>query len=294
MNLEQLKAEIKFKLRMYEESGLLDDTSLNNWIRNGLKEFAGNIMEEEEAVIEVRQGKAKLPDNFYSLILAVKCDKEGYYAEDKETEKYIQNSYFYEERLEETLKFDNNFGKVPCYNGECKRVVQTVYFLDRQKTPKLGQITYNNIQPLTIKKGYQKQMCDVGCANFKWKDSSYEISVRNYNYIQTNFNNGYIAIRYKGLPVDEEGELIIPETHRGKLQEYLEYMCIRRALENVIWNSEDPNVTNKYNLADRKERETYQETRSELFAENLRGWKNKVKNQNRERFLKHEYLIPFI
>tara|TARA_R110002020_G_scaffold37283_1_gene112744 strand:- start:1313 stop:1453 length:141 start_codon:yes stop_codon:yes gene_type:complete len=38
---KQIIAEIKNKLKVYDQQGLLDDISINNWIKENIKEFGG-------------------------------------------------------------------------------------------------------------------------------------------------------------------------------------------------------------------------------------------------------------
>lgn len=289
ITLSSIKSEITTTLSQYDDAGLIDDITLTNWLEDGLKGFGGNVMVEEEQVIKIKNGRGKLPDNFYSLLYAVKCDIEGYKTDCEEDTKHLQSTYFYEERLEETTYFSNDLNEDTCIEGQdCKRVIQNVYWIDREGKNKKAQVGYNNITPLRLTKNYKRQKCDVGCPNIKEKNSEYEISIFNYNYIQTNFNNGYIYIRFRGLPT-EDGELYVPTTHRNKLKQNLYYLGLSKSLEAILFNSDDPNIATKYKLAESKERETYQEALSETFVEGLSGWADLIKKRNKQRVSVFQY-----
>ena len=292
MTRKNLVAEIATKLKKYDDAGLVDYISINEWIRNGLKEFGGNIMDASEFVVNIKNGKGDLPDNFYSLVLALKCDLEGYYTP-KEPKKLLQSSNYYVERIDTPLYWDNQLSTVPCpEEADCHLVKQDVYFLDRTGTKTYGQAYYGNVQKLKLKKGYNKTKCDKGCPNLFY-ESPYEVSINN-TQLQPNFEEGNIYIRYRGLPVDETGDLIIPEIQRNKLQEYLQYTCIRRTLEDLLLSSDDPNVANKYQLYKQLESEAYEQARKDAFNEGLLNWKDAIKKANKRDRFKYEMMYSSI
>ena len=279
-------AEVATLLKGYDESGLVDYISLDLWIKNALKEFGGNLMERQEGTIEVVDGKATLPENFYSLSLAMKCDLVGV-ACDEETKKYLQSSFFYRERTEKQEFWDNQVGAIPCEEGEeCKTVVEEIYWHDKGKSAKFY---YDNVQILKLVPGYKRNRCDKGCPNLNEYKSPYEISDQG-GYLQCNFNSGYIYLRYKGLPVDEEGELVIPEIQRNKLTDYIKYTCVRRTLEAIYTSDDDPNTLQKLQYFTNMEKESYAASKNDSIVEGMLGWKERFKNKNRRYTRKFELM----
>jgi hypothetical protein len=63
---KNLIAEVLSDLKQYNESGLIDDISLNRWVKNALLKFGGTIMPKLDKVIEVREGSSTT-ENFYAL-----------------------------------------------------------------------------------------------------------------------------------------------------------------------------------------------------------------------------------
>jgi hypothetical protein len=53
---KNLIAEVLSDPKQYNESGLIDDISLNRWLKNALLKFGGTIMPKLDKVIEVREG----------------------------------------------------------------------------------------------------------------------------------------------------------------------------------------------------------------------------------------------
>ena len=286
MTRKQIIAEITTQLKQYDEAGLVDYIAIDLWIRNALREFGGNIMEAQETTIEVKNSKAQLPVNFYSLALALKCEPMGVYTK-KENRSHLQSSFMYKERLEQSTYWDNQLGEVPCVEGQdCKFVREEVYFHDKTKK---AEFFYDNLTPLKLKNGYKKVRCDQGCPNLEFYESPYEIAIQG-NFIQTNFKDGYIYLRYRGLPTDESGDIIIPEIQRNKLPEYIQYTCIRRTLQNLLLNSDDPDVIQKYQLFKQLENEAYLAAKNDSINEGMLGWKELIKRNNRRFTQKFELM----
>ena len=94
MTFTEFLSELKSQMSQYFESGLIDDASILTWVNSGLKKFGNTIMIYHETVIEVENGRGKLPENFYSLKQALKCNKD-FISCDQESEKILVKSLFF-------------------------------------------------------------------------------------------------------------------------------------------------------------------------------------------------------
>lgn len=292
MTESELIADITTKLQIFEESNLIDPIFIKNWIKDGLKEFGGNIMQEEEVVLEVENGKAKLPDNFYAFKFGLKCDPIGY-SINKEKENILFASTFYQERVKKTAVWLNSIDP-PCRPGyECEYIKEESIFLDKKGQENVVQFWYNTPVLFKLVRGYNKLKCDKGCQNLTI-DSPYEVSIQNNNYLNCNFQKGAVYLRYRGLPTNEFGELLIPETSRNSVKDYLEYKCTRRTLENIWVNDDKPDVVTKLNYFRQLENEYYLKAKNDTIDDGLLGWREKVKNQLRKRTRKFELMYSNI
>lgn len=290
MTQQQIIAEIKNKLKVYDQQGLLDDISLKNWMKENIKEFGGNIMNEYQTALIVENGRAKLPDNFWALKAAVKCEQEGYTEASNDTyDKHVQRRISY---LEWT-NIDDYFNWIegrPCNESEDTRyITETLFF----ETPnKNYTFYYKQPQPLYLKPHVHKVRCDANCPNLS-VDSEYEISIDEaHNYIHTNFNEGFIWLWYKGLPCDEAGQLMVPETDRDKLKNYIVYFAIVRTLQDLLLSEDDTTgVMQKLSIFQPLMDEYYYAAKSESISKGLLGWSTKLINNNRRNTNKYEFMF---
>jgi hypothetical protein len=286
MTTKQIIFECRNMLKIYDQQGLLDEISMKNWLRECLKEFGGNLMEEHQTVLRISKGRVKLPENFWALKAAVKCEQEGY-AEAK-TEKHIQNRTAYLEWTEISDYYNYIEGKPCLEDGDSKYITETLYF----EVPKKSYTFYYN-QPklLNLKNHIYKTRCTSDCMNLQ-NNSDYNISIdENHNYMTTNFNDGFVWLWYRGLPSDENGDLIVPTTSKDKLKNYIVYFIIVKTLQQLMLSEDDVNIFNKLQVFQQLADQYYYDAKSESVNKGLSGWRTRLLNNSRRNTLKYERMF---
>ncbi|HSE99909.1 MAG TPA: hypothetical protein VLA48_03350 [Nitrososphaeraceae archaeon] len=234
MTLENFIAELETTFSIYFETGDIDRVSIKTWVIACLREFGKNICEQREAIVEVKNSQATLPETFKSLILALDLTECGY--EIKGDKEKIKDSFIYRERIEQAGYYD----------------WITREFITDKKNGKLitEAIVVNNVPVefyyspnyLSVVKGFKKDSFDVDCLNLHpsiRNNYKNQISI-NKNTLQTNFKSGRIYLQYNSLPVDEDGEIIIPEISTSDIVKYIENYVKIRIGENLILNNKNP------------------------------------------------------
>lgn len=282
MTRKQLIAEILTDFRQYDESGLIDYRSLNRWIKNELKRFGANIMTLTEKVIEVKNGEADLPENFYTLDLAVKCDSHSHEIT-QGCKADIQSSSFYTQKIETTYEWDNQSNSHVGKDFKC--IEEKVLFNNCLMT-----FRYSNPTVLRLTKGIKREYCASSCKNFKAYSSPHEMNII-MNKMHFNFNKGFVYLQYYGLPTDEEGDLYIPDVR--SLEEYLIYYCKRKILENLMGNDDDTTVGSKLGYFRQEERENFGLAMTQTKMEALKpGWERRLKQKMIRETNRYERMFP--
>jgi hypothetical protein len=95
------------------------------------------------------------------------------------------------------------------------------------------------------------------------------------------------------MPMDEEGNIILPETQHDRLRLYLEAFLKRKLIQEWWLNNDDPNLGNKLQFLKQEEEDAFGLAMSEAKAGILDPavWKT-LRNNNRQRHRKFERLIP--
>lgn len=292
MTRKEIVAEIRNKLKVYDQQGLLDYISINNWIKENIKEFGGNIMNEYQRPLIVEKGKAKLPDNFWALKAAVKCEQEGYSeVEDIRPERQAQRRISYLEWTDIRDYYNYIEGRPCAEDGDTRYITETLFFENPSGTKNSYNFYYRTPQQLRLIPHVNKANYDSNCPNL-YCESEYEISIdESNNYISTNFNEGFIWVWYKGLPCDDSGDLVIPETSRDKLKNYIIYFAIVKTLEDLWLTEDDPNIQNKLQYFTQMKNDYYADAKAESISKGILGWSDKLINNNRRNTNKYEFMF---
>lgn len=284
-NADALIAEVKSDLSKMADSHLLDEDSMYRDIVLGLKRFGNDIMEVHETVVEVKDGFATLPDNFFSLYLAALCEPLGYRntCEDEVEFHDLQDSHFYRERTVQSRKWNECD---TCCEGMEEKVIRENFYYKRKKAV---EFYYRNPRLLSLGKTFNKNNCHHDCRNKLVRDNPNQIVISKFR-LQANFNEGHIYMQYYGLPLDDEGNIDFPESKNGHLEEYLEYRLKRKIAERAIGNKDAAGLANLYQTFVQFERIALRNASNELKMGHLAPgqFDKRIKRLNRLESLQFE------
>lgn len=256
MNTQALIEEVKSDLNKYSDAGLIDQDSLYRDIVLGLKRFGNDIMVLQDKVVEIKDGQVSLPEYFFSLEAAYKC--EPYHFQKSGVEIHsLQSSLVYKERIEQENKWSECEA---CCNEVTEKIIrENIYF----NGSKLGEFRWRNPQILRLSNGARSNVYHPTCKNNNRIQSVHEIYIKGTT-LYANFNEGSVYIRYYGLPQDEDGYVEIPESPNGHLESYLEYHLKRRLAERLMSNNDALGLGQLYTVYDQREREALRNAQLEL------------------------------
>jgi hypothetical protein len=96
-------------------------------------------------------------------------------------------------------------------------------------------------------------------------------------------------MQYYGLPVDEEGNIDIPETPNGHLETFLEYFLKRRIAERLMANNDALGLQSLYQVYKQEENVSLRNASTELKMSKLKpSTFQKMKMLNKLESLQYE------
>lgn len=283
MELKTFIAEIKADLATHAELGMIDETSLTRWVLSEITKFGEDIMTLQDTVVPIYKGKGTLPDNFYSLYIATKCDRLGYQV-DEEDKKVVQNSMMWIERTERGQTWHKCCEYDPCDKCiEEKTITETVYVKQRKV-----DFHYTNPQFLKLGKRNDFSKCHSACRNAVIRDCPHTINIIGKR-ITTNFDKGDVYIQYYGLPKNEYGEFYIPEEDSGHLISYLEYHAKRKLTESLMVNNQGKNLASLFSYYIQEERRLRDYAETAIKMSNISPSSFKRITQRNRRVMKQHW-----
>lgn len=238
VSCKEIFAKVKRDLSSFTSVGMIDDTEFPGYAMEVLSEFGNSVRIEDEAIVEVKDYKGLLPDNFNSLHAAYRCDKSGI---TKVPKKHLQN----------VIQFENDITyEILCRSKGCdieSTQDKTIEKIQVKQYFNEFDIHYNfdNIQLLRVSPNV-KSKCESDCINL-FATSDLEISFTD-SEILTNFETGNIYLKFYGTPIDEDGyPLILDDNNLKKAVEwYIKYMIFL----NLWENSSAPDMQSRWQKAE--------------------------------------------
>jgi len=276
MTLEELFAEIETTFSNYAETGDIDRVTIKTVVIQKLRKFGKNICEKRETIIDVKNSQALLPENFKSLHLALKL--EDFDLQELETDRMVATRRY----VENPAVFDRISNDYIV--NHCDTKVITEYI--RTGTESIQK--YYLPQFLSLQKGIQKDTLDVDCLNLHpsiRETYPHTISITN-RALRTNFKEGKIYIQYNSLPVDEDGEITIPEITTGDIRDYILNEVKIKIAEELIANNKNPTgLSQLFSMYKQENRNLFIAAKSEANWNGLgddRKWATKMHLKNRQ------------
>lgn len=283
MTLSEFTEEIISSLSSFEQD--IDRVSIKMNAINQLKILGNDICELNEAVIDIENSNAKMPDNFKSLRLALNLKTEGYKVHGDYNN--ITDHYIYKQYIENPAYFDE-------VNLEYVRNCNSKIITETITINKCPVDCYHSYEWLSLVKGINKDSLAADCLNLNPRiRNSYKNQINiTRGTLNTNFSEGKVYLQYYGYPVDEEGEIIIPELTTGDIFRYLENYVKIKIAEDLIANNKNPQgIGQLYTVWKGQEREFKRAAIVEAkFASFSKDWHKKYKRGNKRDFAR--YALP--
>lgn len=201
--------------RVYDDQNLIDYATLIKVIKKCNADLSLSINSEAEVLIEVHNFSAKLPDNFEALDLAIACEKQ---IVDVTPAKGFQIEYH------GSLKTNGcNVCLEPC--GPDFKVIQKC---DRE------YVQFDTLDVVRVVNTSLKRLSN-NCANLKSRSKN-EVKIDG-DYMITNFETGYIYLRYITTMSDSEGRLLTLD--HDLVNDFYEWACKLKILQNLHFNNDD-------------------------------------------------------
>ena len=266
---DQLLDEVMIDLKSYSLENMIEPQELLKVAKRVTYDLGLRIYQTKEGLLEVCNGKIKLPDDFYVFNFGLLCGEYTVDASLPQGTHVEEKSYvpYRETPANISLCTDGvvcaacglpaspgscncpqtvacgTVPEVPAYNplvpygDTC--VKPRVFMNCKGQSYELIQTvntetrTFRTLLPLKLRGSAEGIEC--GCPNLYMK-SAEEIWIKD-GWLFSNFQTGRVYINYQGMLEDSDGGLMVAD--HDYLNEYYEYALKERILENLFYGKED-------------------------------------------------------
>ena len=254
--------------KKYKQFDMIDKANLIGTARRCNYELGLRIYQNKEKVLEVNNGRVRLPNDFYVINYALVLGKytwQDFPIQAGTIEEKIVGKVkpAFEEMNVQELNPCTDFDPIeptpcdPCTNPccpQCGNPTPQGFCVDCCRDPRSCKISCKG-ELINVVQTYKTQ----------WR--SFEVStslkivsnVQDFNdfcegkyfpdpmsatiengWLYTSFKNGNVYLNYLGDMEDEHGNLLVPD--HEELNNYYEYAIKRKILENIFMNDSDSNI----------------------------------------------------
>lgn len=232
MTFDTLMASVESDMDTFADAGMVDRSKYIKIIRKVNAEIGLKINAEKEKMIDIKNHKAELPDDFEYLQLALLCSEPQ--------RIYTSQSVDAPKLIPEIVSCNTNSPcdacptKCPCGTnstlcGHCYKIYEY--------QPQDVTITYKTCLPVKLtKKSYN--YCTDSCLNTMVASDRYKytLDVTENRLTLDGIREGKLYLNYVTDMMDEDGNLIIVD--HPLLNDYYEYSVKARMLENYMLNND--------------------------------------------------------
>lgn len=287
VTFEEFFAEIETTFKNYADTNSIDKVSVKTWVINELRRFGKNICDKREDIVTVKNSRVLLPENFKSLVLALKLYPNQEIGQKPERERKL---LIERQRIENPAEWTTTTRDYFVNYCESKVVTERIYAYGEYED------VYYNPHFLSLTKGFKNSSIDAQCLNLhpSIRDSYPDkISITNRT-LNTNFREGKIYIQFNSLPTDDEnGEIAIPILSTGDIRKHVENVVKLKLAEELIINQTvSQGLTNLLPMWLQNERPYFIAAKSEASWNGIDMDKWAKEEYQRNRKLQEKYNLP--
>lgn len=225
---EELMDEVRLDFFTQEMEGMIEPSQLIKVAQRVNYDLGLRIHTEKQKVLEIVNGRVKLPDDFYVLTMVLLCANY-------EVEEEVISG-----RQTEEVIVDADYKCTSCGCDDVTCACEKVYTVCENKYVKvIERKNYVTKEYKEFKRLYVRpaKAVDPICSQKPDYDHWMEAELRNgYLYI-IGIDTGKVYLNYLGNMEDEDGNLLVLD--HPMINEYYEYAIKQRILENLYMNGED-------------------------------------------------------
>lgn len=255
----QLLDSVSTDFRSYEMEKLINTEDLIKIALRVNAELGLRIHQTKNAVVDIENYKAKLPDNFYILKNAFSCHNEEWcdvMPQGTHTEDVFDSGMVPKFQTAPTESINKcSTPPLPQEIDGCRRCGKELVMNSCHScvtSTKVGSAidcsgeTYSLVQyvkgfkrsfkeMLPLRVNNNPKFVDCECPNVNYNCAN-SISIKD-GWIYASFKSGSVYLVYDGAMENEDGELLVLD--HPMINEYYEYSLKQRILENLVMNREE-------------------------------------------------------
>lgn len=257
--------KVKAILHSFASSDLLDDTLLlehADWV---ISQLGRNILKDFSTILDVYNYKGITPFNLKEITSVEKCRSVN--------PRKTKNRYYLGSPITYNIHDDitNICYDKCCYEETSQRITRTFYIEEEKHEEE-----YCDREFLSLHPDVPKDCLASDCKNRYCKsEHNFNFDLKSFYF---NFEEGSVALKYKGVPLDDEGYPMVED--EPIIVKAIEDYLIYKSFQHIYYNG-DADVQQRMQYAEQAHKVSLSEARWFTKLTPLSEWKEFQKKRDR-------------
>lgn len=287
---KHLFSRVKELLESYDLVNKIDDGKFPQYIKDVLTDHLGiGVYRETQAVIAVNDYHAFLPEDYYIFYAAYRCSRHDIKGENCNNEIiHPQSGFKFVTDVTKEYILDTGSCEITA-SEDAQRVLEYInvktYVIEEKDN---FDCSFKGIGPLKLSPNVGPKNHHHNSININHSCLD-EITI-DEKHIHTNFKDDYIYMKYYGFPIDEDGQIEIPDVPH--VENAMLWYIVYNTLLGYWYNSSVPDIQNKWQDAEQRFLREIAEAKYYLKLPSFTQMVNSLRNrdsQNKLRFMTGQF-----
>lgn len=284
-------SRVKRLLQSYDLANKIDDGEFPQYVKDILKLLGVGVYRETQAVIKVNDYHAFLPEDYDTFYCAYKCHHEELKGENCNNE-IIHSQSGFKFVTDVTKEYILDTGGCEIIPSEdSKKVLEYINiktYVVEEKDEFNDPFRFKMLHPLRLSPNVgPKKHTHHHIHNH---DSRMDEITIDEKHIHTNFKEGFVYMKYYGFPIDNDGQIEIPDIQQ--VENTIYWYIIYNILLSYWFDSSVPDIQNKWQKAEQEYEKAFAEAKYYLKLPSFTQMVNSLRNrdsQNKLRFMTEQF-----
>ena len=280
-----LFSRVKRMLQSYDLANKIDEGEFPQYVKEILKRLGMGVFRETQAIIKVHNYKASLPDDYDQLYSIYRCRDEH-----SKDEVHDQGGFKFVTDVTRQFILDTGGCEIDvCENN--KKLIEEVniktYVIEEKS---VHNMVFNDVTPLRLSPNVGKQNSESTHQLPRISTPKIDEVTIDGKHIHVNFEKDFIYMKYYGFPIDEDGQIQIPDIQQ--VEDTIFWYIIYNLLLSFWFDSSVPDIQNKWQKAEQEYEKAFAEAKYYLklpsFAQMVDALR-KTRSQNKLVYLTSQH-----
>lgn len=268
-----LFSRVKRLLQSYDLANKIDEGEFPQYVKEILKVLGVGVFRESQAIIPINDYHGSIPEDYDQFYSAYRCCHDDLKVPHGTKEVvHPQSGFKFVTDVTKEYILDRGSCEINCCENS-KQLVESINIKTYVVEEKCDtNFRFKALAPLRLSPNVNRDKNAPGCGGHP-----NEITI-DQKHVHTNFDCDYVYMKYYGFPIDDDGQIEIPDIQQ--VENAIFWYIIYNILLSYWFDSSVPDIQNKWQKAEQEYEKAFAEAKYYLKLPAFTEMINSLRNRN--------------